>query len=59
MSPAKPPRYHQARLPFARKSLWDRFPEATRDRCRKALIEFLQSVVMGATAEINSHERED
>jgi hypothetical protein len=60
MSPEKPPaRPHQTQLPFAKKTLWDRFPEATRIRCRKALIELLQQTVLHGAAGENSHERED
>ncbi|MGA7395561.1 MAG: hypothetical protein WBV90_10205 [Terrimicrobiaceae bacterium] len=56
----KPPaRLHQTQQPFAKKTLWDRFPEATRIRCCKALIELLQRPVLHDATGENSHERQD
>jgi hypothetical protein len=55
MSPNRSAQYYQDKLPFPKKSLWERLPEANRDRCRKALIQLLQQVVLETDTGHQSH----
>jgi hypothetical protein len=59
MCPDKHPLYHQAQLPLPKKTLWDRFPEPTRLRCRQLLIQLLHQVVLSGSKERSSDEREN
>ncbi len=59
MSIEKPCRYYQDKLPFPKKSLWEVLPEANRDRCRTALIELLQQVVLEPDTEHKSHKNHE
>jgi hypothetical protein len=59
MCPDKKPSYHQAQLPLPKKTLWEKLPEAGRARCRQALIQMLQQVVLKASEERSRDERQD
>jgi hypothetical protein len=59
MCPEKNPTYRQVQLPLPKKTLWEKFPEPARARCRQALIQILQQVVLNASEERSRDERED
>jgi hypothetical protein len=59
MCPDDKPSYHQGQLPLPKKTLWERLPDAARARCRQALIQMLQQVVLKNPEERSDDERED
>ena len=56
MRPDKKPHYYQAQLPLPKKSIWERFPESKRLRCRHLLVQMLQQVTLGTSPERKDHE---
>ncbi|MBN9692471.1 MAG: hypothetical protein J0M24_19655 [Verrucomicrobia bacterium] len=56
MRPDKKPHYYQAQLPLPKKSIWERFPESKRLRCRHLLVQMLQEVTLGTSPERKDHE---
>jgi hypothetical protein len=59
MCPDPKPTYHQAQLPLPKKTFWEKLPDPARARCRQALIQMLQQVVLKATEQRSRDERQD
>ena len=59
MHPKKIPPCYQPQLPLPKKTLWHRFPEATRVRCRQLLAQLLQQAVRTTGAERSGDERQN
>jgi hypothetical protein len=59
MRPEKKRDYHQQRLAFANKGLWERLPELHRLRCRELIVELLRAVIFVDREPGRDHERED
>jgi hypothetical protein len=53
------PTYRQVQLPLPKKTLWEKLPESARNRCRQALLQMLQRVVLNVAQERSHNERED
>ena len=58
MRPTKKIDYHQTNLAFAKKDLWDKFPQSNRVRCCELVVQLLRGVLMAAQPEKNN-EREN
>ena len=59
MRPKQKTDYQQINLAFAKKGLWEKFPEPNRVRCRELIMQLLRAVVLMPLQPGRSHERED
>lgn len=59
MRPRQKTDHQQINLAFPRKSLWEKFPEPNRVRCRELIVQLLRTVVLLSAQPGSSHERED
>jgi hypothetical protein len=59
MCPDQNPSYRQGQLPLPKKTLWEKLSEPARNRCRQALFQMLQRVVLNVPQERSHDEREN
>jgi hypothetical protein len=59
MCSAKDQTYRQTQLLLPKKTLWEKLPDQARNRCRQALLQMLQHVVLNVPQERSLDERED